>query len=151
MNMIRKALITTCIVFISLSLISCAINPVTGQQELMLISESQEVTMGKEFYPNALWGDVGGGGEFKDEKLKANLKETVLKIHNVSHRPQLPVEFAIQNSSVPNAWAIPGYVVMTRGLLAALDNEAEFAFVMGHEMGHVSARHTAQHMTYGMV
>jgi len=151
MNMIRKALITTCIVFISLSLISCAINPVTGQQELMLISESQEVTMGKEFYPNALWGDVGGGGEFKDERLKAYLKETVLKIHNVSHRPQLPVKFAIQNSSVPNAWAIPGYVVMTRGLLAALDNEAEFAFVMGHEMGHVSARHTAQHMTYGMV
>ncbi|MDH5202699.1 MAG: M48 family metalloprotease [Nitrospirota bacterium] len=151
MHMIRKTLFTICILFISLSLISCAINPVTGHQELMLVSESQEVTMGKEFYPNALWGDVGGGGEFKDEKLKANLKETVLKIHNVSHRPQLPVEFAIQNSSVPNAWAIPGYVVMTRGLLAALDNEAEFAFVMGHEMGHVSARHTARHMTYGMV
>jgi len=74
----------------------------------MLVSESQEVSMGKEFYPSALWGDVGGGGEFRDEQLHSYLKETVLRIHAVSHRPNLPLDFAIQNSSVPNAWAIPG-------------------------------------------
>lgn len=132
-------------------LIGCAINPVTGQRELILITESQEVQMGKELYPNALWGDLGGGGEYKDEKLKAYLKDIVIRIHNVSHRPNLPVQFAIQNSSVPNAWAIPGYVVITRGLLAAIDNEAEFAFIIGHEMGHVSARHSAKQITSEML
>ena len=129
----------------------CAINPVTGQKELMLVSEGQEIEMGREFYPSALWGDIGGGGEFKDTHAKAYLKEIVTKIHSVSHRPYLPSQFAIQNSSVPNAWAIPGYVVMTRGLLAGLENEAEFAYIMGHEMGHVSARHSAQQMSYGML
>lgn len=129
----------------------CAVNPVTGQQELMLVSESQEIQLGKELYPNALWGGEGGGGEYKDPALKSYLKSVVLNIHKVSHRPNLPVDFAVQNSSVPNAWAIPGNVVMTRGLLAALDNEAEFVYVMGHEMGHVSARHSARQMTYGML
>lgn len=138
-------------IFILLTISGCAINPVTGQRELMFVSESQEIEMGKELYPNALWGDLGGGGEYKDERLKAYLKDIVLRIHAVSHRPNLPVQFAIQNSSIPNAWAIPGYVVITRGLLAALDSEAEFTFVMGHEMGHVSARHSAKQITSGML
>jgi predicted Zn-dependent protease len=135
----------------SVMVISCAVNPVTGKKELMLVSESQEIEFGRELYPNALWGDIGGGGEYRDDGLKAYLNGIVTNLHHVSHRQQLPVEFAVQNSSVPNAWAIPGYVVMTRGLVAALDSEAEFAFVMGHEMGHVSARHSAQQMTYGML
>ena len=137
--------------FICLALVQCAVNPVTGRQELMLVSEDQEIEMGREFYPNALWGDIGGGGEYKDERLKSYLKDVVMRIHSVSHRPSLPVDFAVQNSSVPNAWAIPGHVVITRGLLAGLDNEAEFAFVLGHEMGHVGARHSARHMTYGVL
>ncbi|MDI6729117.1 MAG: M48 family metalloprotease [Thermodesulfovibrionales bacterium] len=138
-------------IFLLLTVFGCAINPVTGQRELMFVSESQEMEMGKELYPNALWGDLGGGGEYKDEKLKAYLKDIVIRIHSISHRPNLPVRFAIQNSSIPNAWAIPGYVVITRGLLAALDSEAEFTFVMGHEMGHVSARHSAKQITRGML
>lgn len=140
-----------CFLLLISILASCAVNPVTGQKELMLVSENQEIEIGREFYPNALWGDVGGGGEFRDEKLKTYLGDIVMRVHSVSHRPGLPVTFAIQNSSVPNAWAIPGYVVMTRGLLAGLDSEAEFAFVMGHEMGHVAARHSARQMTYGML
>ena len=126
-----------------LLLSSCAVNPVTGKNELMLISEADEVRMGKKFYPNAIWGGDFGGGEYRDPALKTYLKGLVMDIHAVSHRPGLPVSFAIQNSSVPNAWAIPGYVVITRGLLTALQSEAEFVFVMGHEMGHVSARHSA--------
>ena len=132
-------------------LIGCAVNPVTGRNELMFVSESQEIQMGKELYPNALWGAEGGGGEYRDERLKAYLREGIYRLHGVSHRPNLPVDFAIQNSSTPNAWAIPGHVVITRGLLAGLDNEAEFAFVMGHEMGHVSARHSAEQMTSSML
>ncbi|MEN6617637.1 MAG: M48 family metalloprotease [Syntrophorhabdus sp.] len=129
----------------------CAVNPVTGQQELMFVSEKQEIDLGNELYPNALWAGEGGGGEFKDPALKSYLSSVVTNIHRASHRPNLPVDFVVQNSSVPNAWAIPGHVVITRGLLAALDNEAEFTYVMGHEIGHVSARHSAKQMTYGMM
>lgn len=149
--MINNVFRLTIIGFLFSFVISCAINPVTGQKELMFVSESQEIEIGREFYPSALWGDVGGGGEFTDEGLKSYLKDIVLNIHAVSHRPNLPVDFAIQNSSIPNAWAIPGHVVITRGLLAGLDSEAEFVFVMGHEMGHVAARHSASQMTYGML
>ncbi|HOD74743.1 MAG TPA: M48 family metalloprotease, partial [Syntrophorhabdaceae bacterium] len=136
---------------VALAAAGCAINPVTGEQELMLVSERQEIQLGNELYPNALWSGEGGGGEFRDPALKSYLSSLVVNIHRVSHRPNLPVDFAVQNTSVPNAWAIPGHVVMTRGLLAALDNEAEFVYVMGHEMGHVSARHSARQMTYGML
>ncbi|MEW5746634.1 MAG: M48 family metalloprotease [Nitrospirota bacterium] len=133
------------------AMVGCAVNPVTGQRELMFVSEGQEVALGRDLYPNALWGAEGGGGEYRDERLRAYLKDIVLRIHGVSHRPGLPVEFAIQNSSAPNAWAIPGYVVITRGLLAGLDNEAEFAFIMGHEIGHVAAKHSARQMTSSML
>ena len=149
--MIRHLVQLLCILLICLFLVQCAVNPVTGKKELMFVSESQEISMGKELYPSALWGDVGGGGEFRDDQLHAYLRDIVLQIHGVSHRPNLPVDFAIQNSSVPNAWAIPGHVVITRGLLAGLGNEAEFVFVMGHEMGHVAARHSARQMTYGLL
>ena len=139
------------LLFLLWLLTGCATNPVTGQSELMLITEEQEIQMGKELYPNAMWGAEGGGGEYKDERLKAYLGNVITRIHHNSHRPNLPVSFAIQNSSVPNAWAIPGHVVITRGLLAGLQNEAEFAFVMGHEMGHVSARHSARQITNTMM
>jgi predicted Zn-dependent protease len=132
-------------------LVRCAVNPVTGQQQLMLVSEEQEIQIGNETYPNALWGGEGGGGEYQDEQLKGYLTQVVKRIHDVSHRPNLPFTFVVQNSSVPNAWAIPGHVAITRGLLAGLDNEAEFAFVMGHEIGHVSARHSASRMSWGML
>lgn len=134
-----------------ITITACATNPVTGKQELMLISEAQEIEMGRSLFPNAMWGAEGGGGEYKDERLKAYLGEIVQRLHRASHRPNLPVHFAIQNSSVPNAWAIPGYVVITRGLLTGLQNEGEFAFVMGHEMGHVAARHSARQITQGIL
>ncbi|MCX8022837.1 MAG: M48 family metalloprotease [Syntrophorhabdaceae bacterium] len=139
------------LVFFMLSvLIGCATNPVTGKSQLMFLSEEQEIQMGKDIYPNAIWEGEGGGGEYRDDRLKAYLKNIVLDIHRVSHRPNLPLDFAIQNSSVPNAWAIPGHVVITRGLLSALDNEGEFAFVMGHEMGHVAARHSASQVSWSI-
>ncbi len=147
-----KRLITLSLTLVLAVVLSgCAVNPVTGRTELMLMSEAQEIQMGKDLYPSALWGAEGGGGEYRDEELKAYLGDIVSRIHGVSHRPQLPVKFAIQNSSIPNAWAIPGYVVITRGLLAGLESEAGFVFVMGHEIGHVSARHSARQFTYGML
>ncbi len=93
----------------------------------------------------------GGGGEYRDEGLKAYLKDIVLMVQRVSERPGLSFDVAVQNTSLPNAWAIPGYVVITRGLLAALGSEAEFVFIAGHEMAHVSANHPARQMTYGIL
>ncbi len=130
---------------------SCAVNPVTGKDEIMLVSEDEEIKIGKSVYRDALWSAEGGGGEYQDAQLKRYLEGVVMRLHRVSHRPNLPLSFTVQNSSVPNAWAIPGHVVMTRGLIAGMENEGEFAYIMGHEIGHVSAKHSARHMTQNML
>jgi predicted Zn-dependent protease len=127
----------------------CAVNPVTGQSELMLVSESQEMALGREAYPTLRWQD--GGPLQLDRTSQAYLASIVSRLHGVSHRPNLPVAFTLQSASVPNAWAIPGHTAMNRGLLQSIENEAQFAFVMGHEMGHVSARHTAKRQTYALL
>jgi len=129
---------------------ACAVNPVTGKDELMLVSEEEEIKIGKSVYRDALWSAEGGGGEYHDPQLKRYLEGVVMRLHRVSHRPNLPLSFTVQNSSVPNAWAIPGHVVMTRGLLAGLENEG-VRLHHGHEIGHVSARHSARHMTQNML
>src|SRR5262245_55694556 len=119
----------------------CATNPVTGQSELMLLSEEEELNLGKEAFSELAWQQ---GGPLKtDPATQAYLDGIVRKLHQVSHRSNLPVDFTLESASEPNAWAIPGHTAMNRGLLQYLENEAQFAFVMGHEMGHVAARHTA--------
>jgi predicted Zn-dependent protease len=123
---------------------SCAINPVTGERELMLISESQELEIGREAAPSLKWEF---GGEYHDPALESYLEGIVRKIWQNSERPYLPLEFYIQNTSIPNAFALPGYVAITRGLLSELENEAQFVAVIGHEVGHVMARHTAQRIS----
>ena len=119
----------------------CATNPVTGQSELMLVSEEEELQLGKQAFSELAWQQ---GGPLKiDPPTQAYLDGIVRKLHQVSHRSNLPVDFTLESASEPNAWAIPGHTAMNRGLLQYLENEAQFAFVMGHEMGHVAARHTA--------
>lgn len=131
-----------CILFLLLP--SCAVNPVTGQSELMLVSESQEIQIGNETAPSMRWEF---GGEYRDTELERYLGGIVTKLWQNSERPELPMKFYIQNTSIPNAFALPGYVAITRGLLSDMDNEAQFAAVMGHEIGHVMARHTAQRLS----
>lgn len=134
--------------FISIVLIvvfpSCAINPVTGANELMLVSEQQEIQIGLDAIPSANWEF---GGPYRDAALESYLGGIVRRLWAVSERPQLPFTFHLQNSSVPNAFALPGYVAITRGLVSSMENEAQFAAVMGHEIGHVMARHTAQRIS----
>lgn len=134
--------------FSLLLLASCATNPVTGRSELMLISEAQEIQIGKDAAPSAKWEF---GGVYEDKALHSYLERIVKNIWSNSERPDLPVEFHIQNSSIPNAFALPGYVAITRGLLCDMENEAQFVAVMGHEVGHVMARHTAQRVSLGML
>ena len=119
----------------------CATNPVSGQSELMLLSEEEELQLGKQAFAELAWQE--GGPLRTDSSTQAYLDGIVRKLHQVSHRSNLPVDFTLESASEPNAWAIPGHTAMNRGLLQYLENEAQFAFVMGPEMGHVAARHTA--------
>jgi predicted Zn-dependent protease len=123
---------------------ACAVNPVTGKQELMLVSENQEKKIGKQAAPSMKWEF---GGRYHDPALETYLSAIVNRIWQRSERPHLPVTFYIQNTSIPNAFALPGHVAITRGLLSDLDNEAQFAAIIGHETGHVMARHTAQRLS----
>ena len=121
--------------------VSCAVNPVTGSRELMLLSEADEVNMGKETDGQV----VQEYGIFKDPELTAYLDGMCQRLGKVSHRPNLNYQLKILDASVVNAFAVPGgYVYFTRGILAHLNNEAELAGVMGHEIGHITARHSAQ-------
>ena len=123
----------------------CITDPVTGRSTLGFpISESEERTMGVQYRPTIVHQYAG---PYPDRELQAHLERIVMGIARGSVRSDLDWEFTVLNSSVPNAFAVPGgQVFMTRGLIARLDDEAEFAVVMGHEIGHVEHRHTAQTM-----
>jgi len=125
-----------------LALAACGTNPVTGRKEIQFVSESQELQIGaKEYAPTR----QSQGGDLKVlPELTAYVSEVGQKLAAVSDRP-LPYEFVVLNSSVPNAWALPGgKIAINRGLLTELDNEAELAAVLGHEIVHAAARHGAK-------
>lgn len=127
----------------------CATNPVTGVQELSLVSTSMEVSTGEEYF--LPMQQVGGGLYTVDPALTEYVTGVGRKVAAVSERP-LPYEFVVLNNSSPNAWALPGgKIAITRGLLAELDNEAELAAVLGHEVVHAAARHGAKSMQRGVL
>lgn len=125
-------------------LAACGVNPVTGQRELSIISADQEISLGTQNYGPA---QQMQGGQYKvDPQVGAYVREVGQKLATVADRP-LPYEFVVLNSSVPNAWAMPGgKLAVNRGLLTELNNEAELAAVLGHEITHAAARHSAQQM-----
>ena len=120
---------------------SCARNPVTGKRELSLMSTEQEIAIGKESHPSV----VASMGLYEDKTLTAFINEKGKAMAKISHRPDLPYQFYIVDSPVVNAFAVPGgYVYFTRGIMAHFNNEAEFAGVLGHEIGHITAKHAAR-------
>ena len=127
-----------------LSMISaagCAVNPVTGERQLMLMSEEKEIELGKRSYP--LYTQMSEG-EFPDPELQAYVNRVGRRLAKLSHRPDLPYAFNVVNASEINAYALPGgKISITRGLLSRMENEAQLAAVLGHEIGHVAARHQA--------
>jgi predicted Zn-dependent protease len=123
---------------------SCAVNPVTGKKQIVLMSEDQEIAMGKQYDPSV----VAEFGLYPDDKLQAFITQKGKEMAAISHRPELDFEFKVVDSPVVNAFAIPGgYVYFTRGIMAHFNNEAEFAGVLGHEIGHVTARHSVRQQT----
>src|SRR5690554_804688 len=128
---------------------ACGVNPVTGQRELSLISQSEEIALGEQHYGPTKQSE---GGELTvDVELSAYVNEVGQRVAAFSPR-ELPYEFVVLNNSVPNAWALPGgKIAINRGLLYELNNEAELAAVLGHEVVHSAARHGAQSMERGML
>lgn len=123
---------------------SCTTDYVTGKRTFTLVSESQEVAMGKEADPQIL----AEYGAYKDDELAAFIDNLGQSLARVSHRPQLKYTFRVVDSPIINAFALPGgYVYVTRGILAHFNSEDELAGVLGHEIGHVVARHGAEQMS----
>jgi predicted Zn-dependent protease len=116
----------------------CATNPVTGERQLALVSEGQEVAMGR----SAAAEVRRSIGLVDDRRLQNYVAATGLSLAKTSERPHLPWSFAAVDDPTPNAFALPGgFIFITRGLLNLMDSQAELAVVLGHEIGHVTARH----------
>jgi predicted Zn-dependent protease len=126
---------------------ACATNPVTGKRELSFMSEAQEIEMGREL-DRQVRQEMG---VYQDEDLQRYVQDLGARLASRSQRPNLPWSFAVVDSPAVNAFALPGgYIYITRGILAYLSNEAQLVGVLGHEIGHVTARHAAQQYTRSM-
>lgn len=123
---------------------ACTLNPATGKRQLSLIGEQQEIAMGREYDK----GVTAEFGLYPDQELQEYVQEIGHRMAAASERPNLPWEFKVVDDDAVNAFAVPGgYIYMTRGILAYFNSEAQLATVMGHEIGHVTARHSVEQMS----
>ena len=123
---------------------ACATNPVTGRRELAFMSEAQEISIAQESDPQI----KAEMGVYNDPELQSYVSEIGLRMAKISERPNLPWRFTVVDVPAVNAFAVPGGgIYITRGIMPFLDSEAELAGVIGHEIGHVTARHSAQQYT----
>ena len=130
-------------------LAGCSVNPVTGDREIMLVSSDDDIKMGAQNY--APMQQSQGGPYDVDPDLVQYVQGVGKQLADFSG-VNLPYEFIVLNMSVPNAWALPsGKIAINRGLLTELGSEAELAAVLGHEIVHAAARHTAKQMSRGML
>lgn len=122
----------------------CAKNPVTGKRQLSLVSEKDEIALGQQSKEQI----VQQMGAYPDPKLQAYVEAIGQKMAAKSERPNLPWSFTVIDDPVVNAFALPGGpIFVTRGILTHLNSEAELASVLGHEIGHVTARHSVDQMS----
>jgi predicted Zn-dependent protease len=123
---------------------ACATNPVTGRRELNFMSEAQEISIAQEADPQI----KQEMGVYNDPALQEYVSGIGMKMAKISERPNLPWRFTVVDVPAVNAFAVPGGgIYITRGIMPFLDTEAELAGVIGHEIGHVTARHSAQQYT----
>ncbi len=140
---IRLCLLFTLLVTVA----ACATNPVTGKRGMSLLSEAEELAIGQQ-QDLEIRKEMG---VYDDPELQRYVNDIGQQLARVSHRPNLPWTFTVVDSPAINAFALPGgYIYLTRGILAYLDDESELAGVLGHEIGHVTARHAAQAYTRQM-
>jgi predicted Zn-dependent protease len=126
------------------TLSTCATNPVTGKKELSFVSESQEISMGRE-YAGQVSQEIG---VYPDSGVQRYVSSLGRELAAGTERPKLPWTFTVMDDPQVNAFALPGgYIFITRGIMTHMNSEAELATVVGHEIGHVTARHSVQQMT----
>jgi predicted Zn-dependent protease len=126
----------------------CATNPVTGSSDFVLMSEDQEISLGRK-YNDEILKEMPA---YHDPVLEELVQRIGRKLAGFSHRPGIDYSFTIIDSSSVNAFALPGgYIYITRGMLAYLNSEAELAAVLGHEIGHVTARHSVRQQSTSAV
>lgn len=127
----------------------CATDPVTGEDQIVLMSEAQEREVDREQSPHQFSADYG---VMQAPEVNAYVSEVGLDMARRSHRPQMPYSFQGVNAVYINAYTFPaGTVAVTRGILSEMENEAEMAGLLGHEIGHVNARHAAERATRSMM
>ena len=131
-----------------LGLVGCGTNPVTGKKELSFYSTAAQIQLGEQNYQPAQQSQ--GGAYYLDPELNRYIAEVGQKLAAASDVPELPYQFVVLNNDVPNAWAMPGgKIAINRGLLVELNDESELAAVLGHEVVHAAAGHSAAQMTRG--
>jgi predicted Zn-dependent protease len=137
-------LILLSLVSLGALLAACATNPVTGRREFSLVSAGQEEQMGREGYP-AVMAEYGG---YEDSTVQRYVNDIGQRLAKVSHLPDLKWTFTVIDDPSVNAFAMPGgYIFVTRGILAHLNSEAQLAGVLGHEIAHVTHRHSASQIS----
>jgi predicted Zn-dependent protease len=130
------------------SLVGCPVNPATGERQLILVSESQEIEMGREGSQQV----EAAMGLYDDPDLQEYVDSIGQKLAANSEKPGLPWSFKVVDDVIVNAFALPGgFIFVTRGILAHFNSEAELAGVLGHEIGHVTARHSAEQISRAQV
>lgn len=143
-----KARSIVLVAFASLALAACATNPVTGKTELSLIPEPQEIEIGRAEAKKT----VETIGLYPDPELQKYVSDLGLAIAKESERPRLPWQFQVLDDPAVNAFALPGgFVFVTRGILTYMNSEAELASVLGHEIGHVTAKHSVNQMSKAQI
>jgi len=144
-NFTRREMLTLLGMAGSGLLVGCALNPVTGKNELYLMSPEQELAIDKQHSPDQISQDYG---LVQDSALQKYVHGVGLKLGKYSHRPEMPYDVNALNANYINAYAFPGGTMgVTRGILLSIENEAELAALVGHEIGHISARHTSSRMS----
>ncbi|MBR73216.1 MAG: hypothetical protein CMM30_09810 [Rhodospirillaceae bacterium] len=137
-------------VFLVASMSGCSLNPATGERSFTgLLSTEDEKRIGAEEHPKLV---QAFGGLYDDEKIQAYVRSIGKLVHATTEMNDTPFQFFVLDSPVVNAFALPGgYIYVTRGLLALANDEAELAGVLAHEIGHVTARHSAQRYSRDLV
>ncbi len=142
----KRSLSLLAIAGLLLGATACSVNPVTGERQLTLMSADQELSVGAENYQPSQQSQ--GGRYVVDPELGLYVSQVMNKLAQASDRPGLPYEIVVLNNGVPNAWALPGgKMAINRGLLVELEDEAQMASVLGHEIVHAAARHGASQQT----
>ncbi len=129
---------------LALAAAACSVNPATGERQLALIGQGQEIELGRQADREI----AAAMGLYPDERVQGYVAQLGRGLAQRAERPDLPWTFRVLDDPVVNAFALPGgFIYVTRGLMTHLDSEAQLAAVLGHEIGHVTARHSVERLS----